>query len=177
MNGSVEKFAKKFAGLIAGDVLDVGSFNVNGALRDYLPVTVGVDMRDGPGVDRVCNSSDLLTVFGPESFDAVCSADCLEHTEDWRAALLNMWGVLRPNGVLFLTMANPKKGRHGYPSDYWRWPLDRFCCLFGANDILGRFEEGPSMGVCLRKVHPLDLTHEPDKVPEWPRRIQPSKLK
>lgn len=165
MNGSVERFAKKYASMFSGQVLDVGSFNVNGALRDYLPVTVGVDMREGPGVDRVCNSNALLDTFGAEYFDAVVSADCLEHTEDWRAALRNMWAVLKPDGILMLTMANPKKGRHGYPNDYWRWPLDRFKLLFGQNAILGSFLEGPSMGVILRKEHPLDLTHEPDKVP------------
>lgn len=164
MNGNVETFAKKYAGLISGNVLDVGAYNVNGALRDYLPITIGVDMRAGPGVDRVCNSSELIDVFGPESFDAVCSSDCLEHTEDWRAAMICMWGVLKHGGTLLLTLANPKKGRHGYPCDYWRWPMDRFCRLFGENEILGRFEGGPSMGVVVRKTHPLDLTHGPDPV-------------
>lgn len=164
MHGADAQFAKKFAPIITGKVLDVGSFNVNGALRDTLPVTVGVDMQYGDGVDEVVNASDLVAHFGPESFDAVVSAGTLEHIQDWKAAMENMWGVLKPEGVLLLSMACERKTYHGYPHDYHRWPMDRFVKLFGDNTLLGKFDEGPSIGVCVRKVHPLDLSHLPDKV-------------
>jgi hypothetical protein len=75
-----------------------------------------------------------------------------------------MWGVLKPDGVLFLTMANPRKGMHGYPHDYWRWPLDDFCKLFGHNAIVDCFDGGPSLGAVVIKTTALDLTIKPRAV-------------
>jgi SAM-dependent methyltransferase len=164
MHGGLMIFAKKCAGHFSGRVLEVGSYNVNGTVRDVLPITVGIDFRDGPGVDDVVNASNLIAHFGEENFDGVVSCDALEHIEDWHAALTNMWGVLVEGGPLLLTMANPKKWRHGHPNDYWRWPMDRFKKLFGANDIRAEFVNGPSQGVLVFKTAPLDLSHQPDKV-------------
>jgi SAM-dependent methyltransferase len=158
-------FAEKHLDLFSGRVLDVGSYNVNGALREVLPVTLGVDMRKGPGVDEVCNAVDLIGRYGPESFDCVVSAEALEHIKQWDVALHNMWSVLKPNGVFLLTMASPRKGRHAYPDDYWRFPMDRFLGLFGENPILDTFDHKPSQGVITRKMHPLDLTIIPTPVP------------
>jgi len=164
MNGILQRFAKSCKGSLTGKVLEVGSYNVNGGVRDILDISVGVDMREGPGVDQVVNSSDLLTTFGPESFDSVCSFDTLEHIEDWHAALTNMWGVLKPDGHLCLTIASPRKGYHGYPHDYWRWSFERFQLLFSDNKILKTFDEGTSHGVLVQKIHPLNLAITPDPV-------------
>lgn len=164
MHADILAFAEKYAGRINGRVLDVGSLNVNGALSSVLSITIGTDMRAGNGVDQVVNASDLLATFGPESFDHVCSADALEHIEQWREAMENMWAVLKPDGVLLLTMANPRKGRHNYPSDYWRMPMRMFLAMFGANAVLGKFESGPSMGVAVVKSGPLMLDFEPNRV-------------
>lgn len=161
MHAVILAFAKKHAHRITGRVLDVGSYNINGELRVVLPVTIGVDMTAGPGVDQVVNASDLLATFGPESFDSVCSADALEHIEDWRAAMVNMWGVLKPGGHLLLTMANMKKGRHNYPNDFWRFPLADFLKLFGANEVIDSFETVPSMGAVVVKSGDIDLSIEP----------------
>ena len=163
MNGWILDFARKHKAKITGRVLEVGSYNVNGSVRELLPITIGVDKREGPGVDRQVNASDLIAEF-PEPFDCVVSCDALEHIEDWRAAMVNMWGVLKDGGILFLTMANPKKGVHGYPHDYWRFPLDDFCRLFGENAILDTFQGGPSLGAVVVKTHPLNLTIEPKRV-------------
>jgi len=165
VHGKILEFAKKHKAKITGRVLDVGSHNFNGQLRDVLPITIGVDMTAGPGVDQVVNASDLIATFGPESFDSVCSADALEHIEDWRAAMTNMWGVLRTGGYLMLTMANPKKGRHNYPNDYWRFPLPEFLKIFAGNEILDSFEGGASLGCIALKSSELDLSVEPMRVP------------
>lgn len=170
MNGNILDFARKHKGKIAGNVLEVGSYNVNGSIRDILPISVGTDMREGPGVDQVCSVSDLISTFGPESFDCVVSCDALEHIEDWEAALVNMWGILKPDGYLFLTMANMRKGYHGYPSDWHRWPMVDFCKLMGQNTIVDCFEAGPSQGVVVIKSTALDLSIKPRAV-ECPSRI------
>lgn len=165
MNQSLFNFALKHKNKIAGRVLDVGSYDVNGALRTVFPITIGVDMREGPGVDQVCDVGDLITTFGAESFDCVCSADALEHMEQWRPAIENMWGVLKVGGILFLTIANPKKGRHNHPWDYWRWPLEDFRKIFAGNMIHDDFFGGPSMGVIVTKTtEALDLTIQPKHV-------------
>jgi 2-polyprenyl-3-methyl-5-hydroxy-6-metoxy-1,4-benzoquinol methylase len=165
MNGWILDFARKHRGKFSGEILEVGSYDVNGALRSMLPITVGTDMREGPGVDKVISVSDLLTEYGPESFDHVCSADALEHIEDWDAALVNMWGILKPGGYLFLTMAHPKKGRHGYPHDYHRLGLSLMAQIFAGNEVLDTFEGGPSQGVLVRKQTPsVDLTIRPKPV-------------
>jgi len=164
MHQGILTFAKKHGGRFSGKVLEVGSYNVNGTVRDVLPVTWGVDFREGPGVDQVVDASDLLSTFGPDSFDGVVSTDALEHIAEWHAAMVNMWGVLKMGGPLLLTMANPNKGIHGYPHDYWRWPMDRFKQLFGANEIVAEFIQGPSQGVVVIKTGALDLSHQPDPV-------------
>lgn len=166
MHAYVLNFAKKHAERFSGRVLEVGSYNVNGTVRDHIPVTIGVDMRKGPGVDHVLDASSVLSFYGVNSFDGVVSCDALEHIEDWHGALTNIWGVLKDGGPLLLTMANMKKGVHGYPDDYWRWPMDRWKRLFGANEIVGEFEGGPSQGVCVIKTGPLDLSHQPDRISE-----------
>jgi len=53
---------------------------------------------------------------------------------------------------------------HGYPHDYWRWPLDRFKLIFANNQILDSFEGGPSMGVVVVKTGDLDLSIKPAQV-------------
>jgi SAM-dependent methyltransferase len=166
VNQFLHSFALKHKGKISGRVLDVGSYDVNGSLRAVFPITIGVDMREGPGVDQVCDVVHLITTFGAESFDCVCSADALEHMKDWKAGMENMWAVLKPGGVFFLTMANPKKGRHAYPDDYIRMPMDMFKSMFTGNQILDDFFGGPSMGVVvIKSTDTLNLTITPIPVP------------
>lgn len=165
MNGWILDFARKHKGKISGNVLEVGSRNVNGSVREVLEISTGVDFIDGPGVDVVCDVNALIDRFGAGSFDCVVSADALEHMEDWDAALVNMWGVLKPEGYFLLTMANPKKGRHGYPHDYHRMGIDLMAKVFAGNDVLDQFEGGPSQGVLVRKLtESVDLTIRPKPV-------------
>jgi predicted O-methyltransferase YrrM len=115
------------AGDVAGkDVLEVGSFDVNGSLREVVESLgpkqyLGVDLRPGPGVDEICSAEGLVDRFGPESFDVVLATDVLEHVADWKAAIGSMKRVLRPGGVTLLTTVAPGFPYHGYPDDYWRF--------------------------------------------------------
>lgn len=164
MNGAIFQFASKHKNKFGGRVLEVGSRNVNGTIRDVLPITVGIDFIKGEGVDLVMNVTELLEKFGPDSFDCVVSCDALEHIEDWDAAWMNMWGVLKPGGVALFTMAGPWKGMHGYPHDYHRMPLEDFVRVFGENKVLDSFEGGPSLGAVAIKSTDLDMTIRPGKV-------------
>ncbi len=115
-------WVRKQAPRLQGRVLEVGAYNVNGTVRDAIDIDVGVDMRDGPGVDMVLDaSSELVDVFGSEWFDGVVCCETLEHVQDWRGCVRQMWDVLKPGGWLAISVPTVAKGRHGYPNDYWRW--------------------------------------------------------
>ncbi|MBK9745776.1 MAG: hypothetical protein IPO91_03260 [Chloroflexi bacterium] len=70
-----------------GDVLEVGSLNTSGSPRKLFtaPATgkparayTGTDVREGPGVDLVVDTLDLLINFWPRQFDTVLCLQTLE---------------------------------------------------------------------------------------------------
>lgn len=138
MHDSVKRFlSRTLAGRIEGkDVLEVGSYNVNGSVRDVaMPLKpsrfVGVDIRPQPRfVDEVLDACGLLERFGPESWDVVVSAEMLEHAEDWEGAVANMRDVLKPGGLLVLTARGPGFPLHAYPNDHWRFTTDDVAAMF-----------------------------------------------
>jgi SAM-dependent methyltransferase len=117
------------------EVLEVGSQNVNGSPRDALLAHgpkkyVGVDFQQADGVDVAMDVKDLTKYFGLDWFDVVISTEMLEHAEDWRTAISQMKGVLKPSGLLILTARGPGFPYHGYPHDYWRYTVDDFQKIF-----------------------------------------------
>jgi Methyltransferase domain/Glycosyl transferase family 2 len=120
-------------------VLEVGSLNVNGSLRAHVegmePASyIGIDLREGPGVDHVvdfCALTEELVLhkFG-HTFDLIISTEMLEHAENWRAAIYNMKALLKPGGVILLTTRSVGFPRHGYPSDYWRFSPEDMSKIF-----------------------------------------------
>lgn len=122
-------------------ILEVGSFDVNGSLRDYVTkmhpsVYVGVDIREGPKVDKVCDAGSLVEEFGAKSFDLVICTEMLEHAKEWRAAITNMKSVLDDNGVLLLTTRSKPFPLHAYPHDYWRFDVGDMAVIFGDMQII-----------------------------------------
>lgn len=149
MNNYVRDFAAKHADKLRGKVVEVGSRNINGSVKDIIPHRIGTDMCCGAEVDIICEAKDLLDHFWPESVDAVMSFDCFEHIQEWRESLTAMWGILKPGGWLVMTMASPKKGRHAYPDDYWRAEWSHILQIFPEADDMGSW--GPSMGFVVQK--------------------------
>jgi O-antigen biosynthesis protein len=119
-----------------GYLLEVGSYDVNGSVRQVVDVSIGIDIREGPGVDLVLDANDLVEHFGEGAFDSIVSAEMLEHCENWRGAINNMWGVLKDGGMLVLTACAPGKGRHDYPADYWRFTPKDLAKIFGDNTVI-----------------------------------------
>jgi predicted SAM-dependent methyltransferase len=164
VNGSVLAFAEQHLDKLTGQVLEVGSRNINGSVRELVPHAIGTDMMPGRNVDIVCRAEDLLEHFGPEKFDAVMSFDAFEHIEDWRACVTNMWGVLKPGGWLVMTMASLGKGRHAYPDDYWRADWELLNAIFP--DIVDMEElGGASMGWTVQKERELPDLSKIDLIP------------
>lgn len=122
-------------------VLEVGSRNVDGSLREHVTslgpsAYVGVDLVAGPGVDVVGDANRLVEAFGPSSFDLVLSTEMLEHVPDWRNVVRQMKAVLRPGGRLLLTTRAPGFRVHGYPYDYWRFTPEDLRAAFADFTVL-----------------------------------------
>lgn len=135
MNEYAMRFVESHKDKLGGKVLEVGSFNVNGSVREIINVSVGIDMRKGRGVDLVCKAEDLLDHFPENHFDSVVSTDALEHIENWRGALLAVSKVVKPGGWWVWTMAHKNKGKHDYPSDYWRFDADQLKQVFPGCEV------------------------------------------
>jgi SAM-dependent methyltransferase len=103
-------------------VLEIGSMNVNGSLRDFCPAGsryVGVDLAPGAGVDVVVQRISQLP-FGADVFDAVVTSSCFEHDMMFWVTFLEICRVLKPGGYLYINA--PSKGEyHRYPIDAWRF--------------------------------------------------------
>jgi SAM-dependent methyltransferase len=94
-------------------VLEVGSYSVNGTVRDLFPAAeyIGVDLVDGPGVDVVDYGHELK--FPDGHFDAAISGECFEHDPYWRATFENMVRMTRPGGLVAFTCASRGRPEHG----------------------------------------------------------------
>jgi len=105
-------------------ILEVGSLDINGSLREFATGCryVGIDVGPGPGVDVVCAGQDFDP--GDERFDVVWSAECMEHNPYWAATIENMVRLLRPGGLFVLSCASPGRAAHGLASqEAWASPL------------------------------------------------------
>lgn len=168
MNGKVAKWAKQ-ALPMEGKVLEVGSVDVNGTLRNTLPITHGIDIRPGKCVDEVLDACKLLETYGPDSWDHVVTSSTFEHVEFWEEALRNSWGVLKTGGKFLFEVPTLDKGYHSHPHDYWRWDIPLLTETFKDQDIIvisDTWEHG--VGCICRKV--TELTYaQPHEVRGKPR--------
>lgn len=93
------------------DVIEIGSLDINGTVRDFFNANryVGVDVGPGKGVDLVANGEDVD--FPDNSFDVAVSAECFEHNPQWEATFLNM--VRMSNKHVMMTCASEGRPEHG----------------------------------------------------------------
>jgi SAM-dependent methyltransferase len=94
-------------------VLEIGSYNVNGTIREYFNNCnyIGVDVGEGPCVDVVCSGHEY---DGPDnSFDLVISTECFEHNPFWFETFLNMIRVCKSGGMVAFTCAGEYRPEHG----------------------------------------------------------------
>ena len=94
-------------------VLEVGSLNVNGSIRDLFTDCdyTGIDLMDGPGVDAVCHLNTWNAE--PESYQTVISLEAMEHDRHWKESLKRMYDLTAPRGMLLMTCAGPERAEHG----------------------------------------------------------------
>lgn len=106
-------------------IVEIGSQDVNGSLRELLPVNVkytGVDFVAGKNVDVVLEEPYKLP-FENESADIVVCSSCLEHSDFFWVTFMEMLRILKPSGVCYINV--PSNGYvHRYPVDSWRFYPD-----------------------------------------------------
>jgi len=140
-------------------VIEVGAMDVNGTFRGIVsPLNpakyVGIDIEEGPGVDMVCDATELIAKFGENSFDVVISTEMLEHVNDWRDVVSNFKGILKPGGVMLVTTRSKGFPHHAYPYDFWRFEIDDMKQIFSdmsVDVIEADVPEEPGVFVKVRK--------------------------
>lgn len=97
-----------------GRVLEVGSLDINGTVRDFFAEPdqyLGIDVGPGPGVDVVISGAEITTEDG--YFDVTISAECFEHNPVWRETFNNMVRMTRDGGLIVFTCAGTDRPEHG----------------------------------------------------------------
>src|SRR5262245_6990533 len=91
-----------------GPIIEVGAYQVQGQeemsdLRGYLSGRpyVGIDVREGPGVDEVADVEDLP--YASESIGMVIALSTFEHVPHFWRGLEEVFRVLKPDGALFIS--------------------------------------------------------------------------
>lgn len=106
-------------------VLDIGSIDLNGSLRDVCPsdiAYVGIDMAQGKGVDMVLDDPYQFP-FANDVFDMVVSTSCFEHDPMFWLTFLETLRVVRDDGIVYINA--PANGHyHTHPWDNWRFYPD-----------------------------------------------------
>src|SRR5215472_15054233 len=109
----------------APSIVEVGSADVNGSLRQVAPAAgryTGLDFAVGPGVDVVL-TDPYRYPLETGSVDIVVSSSCLEHADFFWLSFMEMLRVLKPHGLAYINV--PSNGSyHRHPADNWRFYPD-----------------------------------------------------
>jgi SAM-dependent methyltransferase len=94
-------------------VLEVGSLNINGSVRQFFTDCdyIGIDLGIGRDVDVICQGQDY---DAPDNtFDTVISCECFEHNPAWVATFANMHRMVKPSGLIVMSCATTGRAEHG----------------------------------------------------------------
>ena len=118
------------------DVLEIGSLNINGSVREILQphasTYLGIDVQEGPGVDLVASGDEF---YAPEVFNIVVCAEVFEHTPAWRDIIKQAYINLKPGGILIATMAGIGRPVHSGVDGGWTLHPGEHYENIDANDL------------------------------------------
>lgn len=108
------------------DILDVGVYNPRRWLGDGY-ITFGEHGED-------CTGDLLALPFHTDAFDGIVLTEVLEHCTDPKAAMAEVFRVLKPGGLLLVTSPYiwPEHGIEGQYKDYWRFTRQGWELLLSA---------------------------------------------
>ena len=111
MHVEANQWVQNFATDRTIDVIEIGSLNVNGTIRDLFPNArwIGLDRVAGPGVDVVTDAIDYTPMH---LVDMVISCEAFEHTPNWREVIQRSFDWLKPGGIMIVTAAGLGRQPH-----------------------------------------------------------------
>lgn len=144
------------------DIIEVGAYNINGSLRTHVQSLnpakyIGVDISAGDNVDVVADVTTFLDTFAYSSFDVVIATEVLEHVKDWRKAISDIKHILKPHGIVIITVPSKGCGFHGCPDDHWRYELEDIKIIFSDFIIEELWKSPAGEGVFLKASRPENL--------------------
>lgn len=145
MHDAARSYVSRFATNQPITVVEIGSLNVNGQVRDFFPnaTYTGIDIVDGAGVDRV---ADGATYTPRRKADLVVCCEVFEHTPDWREIVWNVHAaILKPGGRFVVTAAGP--GREPHSADGGRLKGGEYYGNITAGALLNTLEWGGFTGI------------------------------
>lgn len=94
-------------------VLDVGSGDINGNNRFLFENCEydGNDVINAKNVTIVSKTKDLP--FKENTFDTIISTECFEHDPEYKASLVKIYNMLKPDGLFCFTCASTNRAEHG----------------------------------------------------------------
>ncbi len=117
MHASVYNWIGSLADRCEFPILEIGSQNINGTVRDHFndEVThyVGIDLMEAPGVDVVYDGQ--LLPFDNESFASVLCLEVFEHCFNPCLLSMEIVRVLRPGGIALVSARGNGFGFHNPP--------------------------------------------------------------
>jgi len=130
MHDSARRLISKFyfdykVAVDANKVADVGSLNINGAVKDIIHHAVGFDIVDGKGVDVVIKPGVIPAEHKNIYQFVICTSSfmCCPDPVMYKGQIIDL---LDKNGILFLTMCSNKcqyrhttsKNEYGYRDEF-----------------------------------------------------------
>jgi len=129
-------------------VLEIGSLNINGSVRQFFENCeyLGVDLGLGKDVDLVSKGHELS--FPDKSFKTVISCECLEHDKDWQKTFQKMYDL--SSDLVVMTCATIGRPEHGtsrtnadaapFTNDYYQnLAISDFTDVFNFHDMFKDF--------------------------------------
>jgi|GEM_PF-719672 predicted O-methyltransferase YrrM len=147
------------------NIIESGSRDVNGSVRPDVELLnpglyIGTDLVSGHRVDRVCDATDLVNVFGEASFDILISTEALEHVKNWHKVISNFKRIIKPGGLVLITTRSIGFLYHEYPSDHWRYELEDMQNIFSDFEILVLEKDTESPGIFVKARKPKNFVEK-----------------
>lgn len=139
----IEKFLQENAGYIKGNVLEIGD--------NAYTLAYGGDRVTGSDILFIDDSNPQATIIGDlstadhiasEKFDCIVMTQTLQMIYDCRSAIKHCYRILKPGGVLLLTVPGISQIDNGEWSDTWYWSFTGlaiqriFCEYFDPDQLL-----------------------------------------
>lgn len=123
MTPNIQRWVRENRPRYAGHVLEIGSLNVNGGVRQFFTDSLsytGIDIVMGNGVDLVLNANNLAAFFDADQFDTILCLETIEHDKKFWRTMAEIQFVLKRGGYLIVSSPTIDFPLHHEP-DYWRF--------------------------------------------------------